>query len=305
MNTPKVYIAMSTYNGEKYLEAQIQSILNQTYPNINILIRDDGSTDSTLEILKSYEKKFESIKIITGQNKGVIESFMTLLEKIPSDADFVGFSDQDDVWLKNKIERAVAFLSCKNQDLPLMYFSRLNIVDNDLNFLYKSVEINKISFKNSLLENIVTGCTILLNKKAAGILCGKNINYSKLKMHDAWIYTVISAFGNIVFDNIPSINYRQHENNLIGSSKGLKFWQKRFERFKKNNKETRKQIEEFLRAYFYELPEEKKQDISFFLKMAGHKNFFKRFFYALKFKPQRQSQLDSLIFKFLIAMNRI
>ncbi|MCB9494756.1 MAG: glycosyltransferase family 2 protein [Desulfobacteraceae bacterium] len=305
MNTPNVYIAMSTYNGEKYLEAQIQSILNQTYPNIKILIRDDGSNDSTLKILKSHEKKHESIKVFSGKNKGVIESFMTLLDKIPEDADFTGFSDQDDVWFKDKVERAVSFLSQKDQSLPLMYFSRLNIVDNNLNFLHESQKINKISFENSLLENIATGCTILLNKKAVKILQGKKTDYSKLKMHDAWIYTVISAFGTIVYDNSPSINYRQHENNLIGSSKGFKFWQQRFERFKKNNKETRKQIEEFLKVYLHELPEEKKQEISFFLKMAGHKNVFKRFFYALNFKPQRQSELDSLIFRFLIVMNRI
>lgn len=306
MKTEPVYILMSTYNGPKYIKSQIESLLSQTYPDIKILIRDDGSSYSTTSILSSYENKYDFITVFYKKNKGVVHSFFRLLEKVPDKAEYIAFCDQDDLWLPDKIQRAVDKIKQKNSGTPVMYCSALNIFDENLNFLYTTEPAKKLSLRNSLFENIATGCTIVLNKKAFLLLSGKKIDYSKIMMHDFWFYIVISAFGEIIFDPVSFIYYRQHKNNVIGYSKGPDFWYKRFLRFKNHSKNDRRfQIEEFLRIYGSQLDTQSRDQILLFLKMSGHKKFFKRFCYAFKTYPVRQSLIDNLLFRFLIILKKI
>jgi glycosyltransferase involved in cell wall biosynthesis len=306
MKTGPVYILMSTYNGQKYIKSQIESLLSQTYQDIKILIRDDGSSFPTTSILKSYENKYSFVTVFYEDNIGVVHSFFRLLEKVPDEAGYIAFCDQDDLWLPDKIQRAVDKIKQNNSAMPVMYCSSLNVSDENLNFLYKTKPAKKIGLRNSLFENIATGCTIVLNKNAFLLLSGKKIDYSKIMMHDFWFYIVISAFGEIVFDPVPFICYRQHKKNVIGYSKGPAFWYKRFLRFKNYNKnERRLQIEEFLRIYGSQLDTQNKDQILLFLKMSGHKNFFKRFCYAFKTYPVRQNLIDNLIFRLLIVLKRV
>ena len=116
----KVAVLISTYNGKKYLKEQLDSILNQTYPNIEIVIRDDGSTDSTLELVKEYQEKHSNIRLKEGTNIGFIKSFFKLLEM--ADADYYAYCDQDDIWLENKIELAVNALNQADNTKPNMAF---------------------------------------------------------------------------------------------------------------------------------------------------------------------------------------
>ena len=109
MGFPRVSVLMSTYNGEKYLHEQINSILGQQGVEIHLLIRDDGSSDGTVEICKEYAKKYNQITFYQGENLGVGKSFLDLLKHAP-DADYYSFADQDDVWLEDKIIRAVTMI---------------------------------------------------------------------------------------------------------------------------------------------------------------------------------------------------
>ena len=109
MKDKKVAVVLSTYNGEKYVKEQLDSILKQTYKNVEIIVRDDGSKDSTVEIIKEYQEKHKNIKLVVGENLGFIKSFFELL-KI-AEADYYSYADQDDIWVKNKIELAVVVSS--------------------------------------------------------------------------------------------------------------------------------------------------------------------------------------------------
>ena len=131
MEKAKVQVLMSTYNGERFLREQMESLLQQTYENLEILIRDDGSKDGTCEILKEYGERYSNIKVYYESNVGVIKSFFELLKK--SEAAYIAFCDQDDVWLAEKIERAVEIL--KNQQAPALYCSNKILTDESLTSL--------------------------------------------------------------------------------------------------------------------------------------------------------------------------
>lgn len=128
MNSKKVVILMSTYNGEKYIEEQLESLLNQTYSDIKIFIRDDGSKDRTKEIIKQFLQKSKNIFLIEGENIGFINSFFELLN-ISDTADYYAYCDQDDVWMEDKIERAVKFLEKSDSNKPVLYFSNSDYYD--------------------------------------------------------------------------------------------------------------------------------------------------------------------------------
>lgn len=306
MKFEPVYILMSTYNGEKYLASQMQSLLTQTYPNIKILIRDDGSSDSTPLILESYKNKYKRVTVFFEENKNVTQSFFNLLEKVPDDAAYIAFCDQDDLWLPDKIQRAVDKIKQKNSNSPLMYCSALTVSDENLNFLYTTKPPQKIGLRNSLFENIATGCTTVINKQAFLLLSDKKVDCSKIIMIDFWIYLVVSAFGDVIFDPDSLIYYRQHGNNVIGYSKGPALWYKRFLRFKTYHKRERTlQIEEFVRVFGSRLDAENKKQILLFLNMAGHPKFLNRFLYAFQTYPVRQNLIDNLIFRLLILLKKV
>lgn len=211
----KVTILLSTYNGSEFLQEQLDSLYKQTYSNITILVRDDGSIDSTVSILETEQQKGHLSLLQKNINLGPALSFFELLKYAAlTDTEYIAFCDQDDVWLPEKVERAIAGLSKFKNNTPAMYCTKVELVDESLNHLYFSDSPKKIGFGNSLVENIATGCTVVLNRKAINLLC-KNLP-SEPQMHDWWCYIVISCFGVVVFDPTPTIKYRQHNNNTIG-----------------------------------------------------------------------------------------
>lgn len=208
---------MSTYNGERFVQAQIRSILDQLPANGLLMVRDDGSHDSTVARIAAFGDP--RLQLQCGPNLGFARSFLTLLLNSPDDADVVMFSDQDDVWLPGKIERAQRRLS-EMPSIPALYCSAQMLVDEDLRPLHRTPLWPKApSFAGALSENIVTGCTAALNSvgvrelKRAGV--PKNVHF-----HDWWIYLVISAFGRVLHDPEPTLLYRQHGGNLIGHGTG-------------------------------------------------------------------------------------
>ena len=222
--TEKIDILLATYNGEEYIKEQIDSILNQTYSNFRLLISDDNSTDKTLEIVREYERKDDRIKVFEHkENNGVIKNFEFLLKQVESDLYML--SDQDDVWYENKIEET--YRKLKEDDADLV-FTDLEVVDENLNTIYTSMnnykgltkKINKTigSYKLVYLYNVITGCTILSKKKFI-----KDIlplpNETKYLLHDMWIGLVIALKGKVSYLNKPTIKYRQHGSNEIGTKK--------------------------------------------------------------------------------------
>lgn len=220
----KIDILLATYNGEKYVKEQIDSILNQTYKNIRLIISDDCSKDSTCEILKEYEKKDNRIKLCMQQkNLGVVKNIEFLLEQVENE--YYMLSDQDDVWLPQKVEKSLEKLKQKNADLV---FGDLEVVDKNLKTIHPSFgdfmllnrKINKYidSYRLNYLYNCVTGCTILAKKETIEKIVPLP-QKTKYLIHDHWISIMASVYGKVAYIPEKYIKYRQHENNQVGTNK--------------------------------------------------------------------------------------
>ena len=223
---PKVDILLATYNGEKYIKEQVESILNQTYENIQIIISDDCSTDNTRQVLKEYENN-EKIKVFYQEkNLGYVKNFEFLLKQVKSNLYML--SDQDDVWKKEKVEKSVEKIESEKLDLV---FGDLEVVDENLNTLYKSYNrymhlIHKIKkyqkdYRLQYLYNCMTGCTIISRKNWIDKVLPFPTD-SKYMIHDYWLGLVIALNGKVGYIEEPYILYRQHGKNQVGSKKASK-----------------------------------------------------------------------------------
>ena len=213
----RVVVVMSTFDGERFVGEQVASILSQLPADGRLLVRDDGSRDRTADIVAGIGDP--RISLTRGENLGFARSFFRLLDAVPADAEMVMVSDQDDVWLPQRIERAWAALSTR-QPVPALYFSRLRLVDEQLRPLGETpLPPRGPSFANAVVENIVTGCTIAMNP-AALALVRRTGNEDLLYFHDWWIYLVVTAFGEVIADPEPTVLYRQHGRNVIGRGAG-------------------------------------------------------------------------------------
>lgn len=216
----KLIVLMSTYNGEKYLKDQLNSIITQTLRPDKILIRDDGSTDSTLEILRYYSDSYDFIEYYQGKNLGPAKSFMELIRKADS-ADFYSLADQDDVWFKNKLEIGVKTLEKeRKKSAPLLYCSRFTLTDENLNPLDSNISplYQYTDFAHSLLFQTAPGCTFIFNDAARKKIKKYNMDKEFCIIHDSIIHKVVTMFGKMILDLEPRMYYRQHGNNEIGLS---------------------------------------------------------------------------------------
>lgn len=217
-------VLLATYNGEKYIKEQIDSILNQSYKNIRLIISDDCSKDKTQEILKEYEKKDNRIELhIQEKNLGVVKNIEFLLKQVKNK--YYMLSDQDDVWLPEKIEKSLETLLKNNVDLV---FGDLEVVNQDLKTMYPSFgdfmllnkKIHKYINSNRLnyIYNCVTGCTILAKKETIQKILPLP-KKSKYLIHDHWIGLMTSIYGKVAYMPEKYIKYRQHGNNQVGTDK--------------------------------------------------------------------------------------
>lgn len=225
----KVNILMSTYNGQQFLSEQIRSIKEQSYTDWTLFIRDDGSSDNTKEILKDFEHQDSRIHLIDSDksdNLGVIKSFHKLVNH--DRADFYFFSDQDDVWLPNKLELSLKEAQNYPANLPLMVYMDLKVVNQDLEIMTESMVKSQSHHANTelvqeLTENTVTGGVAMINHTLAEMWQETD----DILMHDWYLALLASAFGNLVFIDQPGELYRQHSDNVLGArtlSKRFKKW---------------------------------------------------------------------------------
>jgi glycosyltransferase involved in cell wall biosynthesis len=213
--TPLVEVLMSTYEGERYVREQVDSILGQTHSRLRLVVRDDGSCDGTLDVLRSLEDP--RLEVRAGENLGLPDAFFQLLDESSGDAELWALSDQDDVWLPEKLSRAAQRL--EGTTGPALYCARVAVADEQLRPLYlHELPWRGPSFANALVQNIALGCTIVINREARDLLRGRWPR--ECVMHDAWMYLVVAACGTVVYDHQPVVLYRQHGLNSVGMGRG-------------------------------------------------------------------------------------
>lgn len=240
----KVVVMMSTYNGEKYLKPQIESILTQNGVKVHLVIRDDGSTDATRDILEEYCSKFRNITLYKGENVGYIKSFMWLVAKVGVEKNtYYAFSDQDDIWDNQKLKAAVDMINTEKREIPVMYYSDLNVVDKDGAFIRKANtwEGNIDKYKISVFIGI-RGCTMVYNYHLQSLL--QQYSPEKISGHDTYIALLAFWAGHVVYDSNAYINYRQTGENLSITGKSS------FDRLKKNFLYVKKRLT--VRAHIHE-----------------------------------------------------
>lgn len=261
--TNKIAILLATYNGEKYVKEQIGSLFAQTCQDWELFIHDDGSKDDTVSIIEKYAEEYpDKIHVLEGPSTGGAKSnFFFLMHNV--DAPYIMFCDQDDVWMENKIEKTFELMKKSEakygKDKPLLIFSDLRVVDRDLNTIadsmnqYQTLDPRKIRFNDLMIQNIITGCTVMINRKLLEMTASTE-HYDKIIMHDWWCGLIAAYYGKIVYLNESTIKYRQHGDNSVGAKKVfsasniMKVIQSG-EDVKKSLRMTREQVAEFIRVY--------------------------------------------------------
>lgn len=296
---------MSAYNGEKYLREQLDSIMDQTcYDNIKVLIRDDGSTDGTRDILLEYKQKY-GFDLIFGENMGCSKSMLCLLQSCDKSCDYYAFCDQDDVWHKDKIERAVNMLDRhKSADKPVLYASLSCVTDENLNPTGSSVRpVRGLSFYNAAIENVCPGHTQVFNNCMMHLL-SEQTESDDIFVIDYWNYQIASSMGTVLFDDTPAIFHRQHGGNAVGYS--TSFFSNTLKRLKrlsfKGRDPSAAQLFLFLKIFGSRIPAEYSGEITRFF--SSQKNIMTKLKYAFTMKLFRQSRLDTAAFRMLYILGK-
>ena len=211
----KLLVLLSTYNGETYLRQQLDSLLAQTLPGVEILVRDDGSHDGTCAILAEYADR-GALRWYQGRNLGASHSFWRLL-KGGGEADYYAFCDQDDVWDRDKLARAVAALE-KAGAGPLLYGSDVRVAGADLSPLApRMMGKSPTDYPHALVKNFAPGCTFVWNRASMALLRRYDAARWGIDLHDWTAFQIIACLGRVLYDETPSLTYRQHGGNAIGA----------------------------------------------------------------------------------------
>ena len=259
INYPKVAVLMSTYNGEKFLHNQIQSILQQKDVDVELIIRDDGSSDATLNIINDFCHHYKKIKLLHGVNIGCKKSFFELAQYASQHLafyEYFAFSDQDDVWFSDKLSSAIKKLANLSEKSPNLYTCQTLLVDSDLKPLF--LKKMKPKFKRTVEEAIMVqpspGCVMVFNKTLLDLYI--KIDIDKMFLHDDSLYKVcLICGGNVVYDDDVHIYYRQHGNNVIGGNQSsLKRYKRWLMMFWNNSCERSIGIESFLLTHSNNIP---------------------------------------------------
>lgn len=245
INNEKVELTvlMSTYNGSKYIEQQLESLINQVGVIINLIVRDDGSQDNTVSILEKYKSKFNTLTIYAEKNVGATASFYKLLKYALSakKTEYYAYCDQDDIWLENKLIVGIKNIENFDKSKPNLYFSNLMMMNNDGQLLGMLLDDKAISCNRSnALASIGTyGCTCIFNHVALEKISALN-EVSHYIYHDNWTYSVCVFLGNVYYDSNSYIRYRQTGQNVSGTKKtGIANWINRISKLFKLKEDKR------------------------------------------------------------------
>ncbi|MCD7746007.1 MAG: glycosyltransferase family 2 protein [Lachnospiraceae bacterium] len=320
----KVAVLLSSYNGERFIREQIESICAQTYPNLTLYVRDDGSTDGTVEILEEYQRQ-EKLVLLKGENLGFIGSFFRLLrdcgradggfaqnpetdrtEENPNTADYYAWCDQDDIWMPDKIERAVEWLEKDRMQHPVLYFAGYDYYDENMKFeKHGLVHERGPSFANSLMDCIPLGFTSVFNSKAREMMLAQIPEHCC--GHDWWTYMVCAAFGRVLYDKeYCAVKYRRLQTSVSPGGKNfiaLQIW--RFRKFFMNDyfAKIREQLREFAAIYGEQLSPENRKIMKLFTgSRYSLPRALKKTFYPVWF---RQGLTEELMVRVLFLIGRL
>ncbi len=303
-----VAILLATFNGENYIQIQLNSILNQDHTCWHIYASDDGSDDSTIKILEDFQVKYgeNRITILNGPKKGPTTNFLSILRKIKINYDYYCFCDQDDYWHSNKLSHAIDIIINFNNQYPILYCGITRYVDSEGNFLTNSrIFNNKPTFKNALVQSIAGGNTMIFNHNSAKLLY-KTPYCHNLIAHDWWLYILVAAYDGIIYyDRSPFVDYRQHSSSLVGHNKSIISKMKRFTlamagKYKEYNDENLRILSEFNS----DLSLQNKHTLYFF-RMMKNGNIFQRLISFYKSRIRRQSLLDNFAIIILLVFKRV
>lgn len=316
-----IQVLLSTYNGEAYLKEQLDSILNQKNIAVKLFVRDDGSSDGTVDILRAYAALHDNMQYLSGENCGVVASFFRLFELSDPDVDFYALSDQDDVWDEDKLSIACQKLEqmrkSKSQKkkkndsqirtftTPLLYCCDAWNTDDALNLLPESMQTAGRElvpdFRNALIENIARGASIVFNQALMSYI---RISMPQdIYMHDWWLYLVASCFGEVCYDSAAHYKYRQHAGNALGAAapSGCSRFFRRLKQSRTNSGHISRQAKAFERIYH--VPEEKQPFLNIVTKYQDVKSYRKmgksgKYLF-------RQDKKDNRVFQLMFYSNHL
>lgn len=308
MQRPEVEILLATYNGELYLREQIDSILGQDYPNLRLLVSDDGSSDGTVAILNEYAGRFpDRIHVLTemratGHPK---RNFLRLMKA--ATAAYIGFSDQDDVWTPEKVSLTMQTMlqmeRKKGEETPLLVFTDLRVVDEQLRTLHPSfwkragLRVKNIHRLQRVLgENLVTGCTAMINRGMCDVALQMP---EEAEMHDRWICLLSAALGAAEAVPQTTVLYRQHGDNVIGSTKqdtsliGLNSRARESSGRRRERLKSERQVEALLRLHGQQMTPERRKMLEAYLRSGRSESAWERVGTTLRYGFFRSGLLKS------------
>lgn len=261
--TEKLAILLATYQGERYLKEQLNSLFRQTYEDWQVYIHDDGSKDGTLDIIQSYVEKYpDKVILVDGPSMGgAKENFFYLMKQV--EAPYYMCCDQDDVWLPEKIEKTYQRMkeieTSAENEVPCLVFTELSVVDENLKVIaermskYQKLDCVNLRLSRMLMQNAVTGCTMMMNRALRDkVILYKNSNH--IIMHDWWASIIAAQFGAVAYLEEPTILYRQHGSNSVGAldSSNVSYILKKVRQFHRNKnavENTQLQAKELVESF--------------------------------------------------------
>jgi glycosyltransferase involved in cell wall biosynthesis len=288
---PKVVILLATYNGVKFIDQQLTSLITQKDVQIEIHANDDGSTDGTLERLHHWKQEGWIKTLTQSEHIGATRAFLKLLGEYQSDGP-VAFCDQDDVWASDKL---ISQINSLENDKPMLVFSSREFIDSLGNSIDASRKLTfSPSFLNALVENIVPGNSMLLNDKAVALI--QKYKYPQVTHYDSWIYLLVSAHGECKYIPRELVKYRIHEKNSVG--------------LRKNNlvalissaKNFGQQAKYFRNVVNVDLPRESNLELNCIVSIFEGGNSFKKIMSVLKLQLRRQHFSDRLGFRIILLL---
>lgn len=301
--SPKVNIILATYNGEKFIENQLDSIIKQTYDNMDIYIRDDGSRDSTETIIQKYaEQSNRNIYILDNEGKNLRcpKSFYEIIRKCKK-ADYYALSDQDDVWYPHKIEWAVKRLEEERQDIPLVYYSASDYSTIDGKIIRKSPrQKDTLKLNNVLFYTPGSGFTIVFNEKARQQFV-LDVNPGK-ELHDRWLIRCAVCFGKLLYDERSTASHIRHEEAVTAGDAGNGSLVINFIKHELCGEDSIKEKEalaHFEKTFKGKLKDDESKTLKLFTRKNGFVNQCKKIFYPRRLRSRLGGEIALRILFFV------
>lgn len=300
METRIVNVLISTYNGERYICEQIDSILNQTWPAIRIYVRDDGSTDGTMEILRGYARRGQ-IRLFHGKNIGYGRSFGRLL-KTAEEGDYWAFCDQDDVWLPDKVKWAVEWLEKQPRDLPALFGSSYELTDETMKKVTGVVLPPRytLDFRRSLTDCVYMGFAMTFNRPLRALMLAGDMD--RITSHDWWAQILALRFGIHHFDRRIAAKHRRLDTSVSGMNMKNRFkWL--FQTFRTGETGTRSCARGYIRTYGRQMRDREAAYASWFATDRYRPGLaLRKAFYPGRWRPALSSEI---VYRFLMLTGRI